>query len=377
MLSNTSHATKLKFVSDKSEHIGSFLRALNLKKARYDFADRVIYEETLRQFENAEIDNLIDIQLDLDCSIMTDGDFRRGFWHLDFLEQFNGIESYKANKGVQFKDAVTKSYDIRVIDKITFNEDHHCLAHYRYLHDAIDGFAIAKYCMPSPNMMLYPHLRNSRYYAQNFDLYIQDIALSFKKTISSLYDQGCRYIQINDQFLAYLCDGHYRDEEIELGMNPIQLADYCVKTLNLALENKPEDLFVALHIERGNFCSSWLYEGDYEFIAEHVLTKLDNIDRFFLEFDTERAGGFEPLAKLINSNVDIFLGLISTKKEMLETESEIISRINTASKFIPLERLGLCLQSGFASMEEGNKISYDTQWKKIRLMNDVVKRIWG
>ncbi|MBP8063715.1 MAG: 5-methyltetrahydropteroyltriglutamate--homocysteine S-methyltransferase [Acinetobacter sp.] len=377
MTSNTTQATKKQYANNKAEHIGSFLRALKLKKARYDFADRVIYEETLRQVENAEIDNLIDIQLDLDCTVMTDGDFRRAWWHLDFLEQFNGIEGHKIRDGLKYKDAISKPYDVRVTCKISFNEDHTCLAHYRYLHEAIDGFATAKYCLPSPNMMLYPHLRNNRTYTEKLDEYAQDLAFSFNQAIMALYTEGCRYIQINDQFLAYLCDENYRIKEIEQGVNPEDLAKLCVDVLNKTLQNKPEDLFVALHIDRGNFSSSWLYSGGYEFLADHVFEKLINIDRYLLEFDTERSGDFEPLEKLKNSQADVFLGLISSKKEMLETSDEIIERINTATNFLPLERLGLCLQSGFASMEEGNKISYDTQWKKIKLMNRVAQEIWG
>ena len=377
MTSNTTQATKKQYANNKAEHIGSFLRALKLKKARYDFADRVIYEETLRQVENAEIDNLIDIQLDLDCTVMTDGDFRRAWWHLDFLEQFNGIEGHKIRDGLKYKDAISKPYDVRVTCKISFNEDHTCLAHYRYLHEAIDGFATAKFCLPSPNMMLYPHLRNNRIYTEKLDEYAQDLAFSFNQAIMALYTEGCRYIQINDQFLAYLCDENYRIKEIEQGVNPEDLAKLCVEVLNKTLQNKPEDLFVALHIDRGNFSSSWLYSGGYEFLADHVFEKLINIDRYLLEFDTERSGDFEPLEKLKNSQADVFLGLISSKKEMLETSDEIIERINTATKFLPLERLGLCLQSGFASMEEGNKISYDTQWKKIKLMNRVAQEIWG
>lgn len=375
--SNTTQAAKTQYAGNKAEHIGSFLRALKLKKARYDFADRVIYEETLRQVENAEIDNLVDIQLDLDCSVMTDGDFRRAWWHFDFLEQLDGIEGHKIRDGLKYKDVISKPYDVRVTDKISFNADHNCLAHYRYLHQAIEGFATAKYCLPSPNMMLYPYLRNNRYYAGDLDAYIQDLGLCFREAITALYDQGCRYIQINDQFLAYLCDERYRTQELEQGMNPVELAGCCVKALNMALDNKPADLFVALHIERGNFSSSWLYQGDYDFIADHVLNELQNIDRYFLEFDTERAGGFEPLAKLQSAQAEVFLGLISTKTERVETRSEIITRIQTASNFLPLERLGLCLQSGFASMEEGNKVSYDTQWKKIKLMNEVAKEVWG
>lgn len=376
-ISNTTQVAKARYASHKAEHIGSFLRALKLKKARYDFADRVIYEETLRQVENAEIDNLIDIQLDLDCSVMTDGDFRRAWWHFDFLQQLNGIEGYKTRDGLKYKNAISKAYDIRVVGKITFNENHNGLAHYRYLHDAIEGFATAKYCLPSPNMLLHSHLRNNRHYAGDLDRYLVDLALCFRQAITALYDQGCRYIQINDQFLAYLSDECCRLQELEQGINPTILADYCIKSLNVALENKPEDLFVALHIERGNFNSSWLYTGGYDFIITHVLNHLHNIDRYFLEFDTSRAGGFEPLAKLKSLDVEVFLGLISSKTEIVETQSEIISRVEEASKFIPLDRLGICLQSGFASMEEGNQISYDTQWKKMTLMNEVAKKIWG
>lgn len=377
MKSNTSPSAKALYASNKAEHIGSFLRALKLKKARYDFADRVIYEETLRQVENAEIDNLIDIQLDLDCSVMTDGDFRRGDWNLDFLQQLNGIEGYRTRHGLQYKDAMSKAYDVRVTGQINFSEDHSCLAHYRYLHEAIDGFATAKYCLPSPNMLLQPHLRSNRFYAGDLDRYIQDLGRCFQQAIAALYQHGCRYIQINDQFLAYLCDEKQRCQELEQGMDPIILASYCVQALNLALEHKPEDLFVALHIQRGNFSSSWLYQGDYGFIVEHVLNLLHNVDRYLLEFDDQRAGDFAALAQLKDPQVEVFLGLISSKYEVLEKKSELMTRLQAASEFVPLSRLGLCLQSGFASSEEGNKISYDTQWKKIKLMNEVAKQVWG
>lgn len=377
MQSNTSQSAKQQYASNKAEHIGSFLRALKLKKARYDFADRVIYEETLRQVENAEIDNLIDIQLDLDCTVMTDGDFRRAWWHLDFLEQCNGIEGYKTQNGCKYKDAITKPYDIRVTKKISFHDDHSCLAHYRYLHEAIDGFATAKYCLPSPNMMLYPHLRNNRYYAADLDTYVEDLGQCFRHAITALYNEGCRYIQINDQFLAYLCDERYRIQEFESGINPQDLAVYAVRSLNIALQDKPEDLFISLHIDRGNFSSSWLYEGSYDFVAPYIFKQLNNVDRFLLEFNTERAGNFQSLSMLENSNADVFLGLISTQQEHIETKSEIVERICEAAEYLPLKQLGLCLQSGFASMEEGNKISYDTQWDKINLMNEIVKDVWG
>ena len=377
MKSNTSSSAKALYASNKTEHIGSFLRALTLKKARYDFADRVIYEETLRQVENAEIDNLIDIQLDLDCSVMTDGDFRRAWWHFDFLEQFNGIDGYKARRGLQYKDAISKAYDVCVSDKISFHADHACLAHYRYLHDAIEGFATAKYCMPSPNMMLLPHVRQNRTYGDDLKSYIQDLGQAFKDGIQALYAQGCRYIQINDQFLAYLSDDRYREQELLNAMDPIQLAEYAVTTLNLALADKPCDLVVGLHIERGNFSSSWLYQGDYAFVFAHVLTNLKNIDRYFLEFDTPRSGDFACLAQLEHVDAEVFLGLISTKTEIIEQPEQIMACIHTAAQYLPLSRLGLCLQSGFASTEEGNKISYDTQWKKIKLMNQVAEHIWA
>ena len=377
MKSNTSQAEKNQYANNKVEHVGSFLRPLKLKKARYDFADRVIYQETLRQVEDAEIHNLIDIQLDNDCTIMTDGDFRRGWWHYDFLEQFEGIQGYKTRDGLQFKDVITKAYDVRVTGKIDFPEDHSSLAHYRFLHQAIDGFATAKFTMPSPNMMLYPHLRNNRHYADRLGEYVEDLGQAYQKAIQALYNQGCRYIQINDGFWAYLCDAEQRATECASGMNPDELANLAVQTLNIALANKPEDLVIALHIDRGNFLSSWLYQGGYAAIESFIFEKLHNIDRYLLEFDTERAGGFEPLAKLQGTNAEVFLGLISTKLETVEDKAQVIAKIHQASEYLPLEQLGLCPQSGFASMEEGNRISYDTQWKKLKLMNEIAQDVWG
>lgn len=377
MKSNTSQAAKNQYANNKAEHVGSFLRPLKLKKARYDFADRVIYEETLRQVEDAEIYNLIDIQLDNDCSVMTDGDFRRGWWHYDFLEHFDGIQGYKIRDGVQFKDVVAKAYDVKVTGKIEFPEDHLSITHYAFLHQAIDGFATAKFTLPSPNMMLLPHLRNNRFYAERLTDYVQDLGQAYQHAIQALYAQGCRYIQINDEFWAYLCDADQRAKELALGMNPDELAELAVQTLNIALANKPEDLVIALHINRGNFLSSWLYQGGYESVASYIFEKLNNIDRYLLEFDTERAGSFSPLAKLKGTQAEVFLGLISTKLESVEDQAKIIAKIHQAAEYLPLAQLGICLQSGFASMEEGNRISYDTQWKKLKLMNDIAQAVWA
>lgn len=376
MQSNTSLFAKKQYANNKAEHIGSFLRALKLKKARYDFADRVIYEETLRQVEDVEIDNLIDIQLDLDCLVMTDGDFRRAWWHFDFLEQLGGVEYYKTRDGLKYKNAITKPYDIRITDKVAWSNEHTSLAHYRYLHNAIEGFASAKYCIPSPSILLFPQYRNNRFYADRLSDYIADIAQSYRDAIQALYQEGCRYLQFNDEFWAYLSDESYREKELKDVFSAEELAGHAVEIINLALRDKPEDLFVSLHIDRGNFSSSWLYEGGYDFVSEYIFKKLTNIDRFLLEFDTDRAGSFESLEKLKGSQAEVFLGLISSKKEYIESELEIALRIQEATKYLPIEQLGLCLQSGFASTEEGNKISYDTQWEKIKLMNKVAKKFW-
>lgn len=376
MQSNTSPKAKAQYANNKVEHIGSFLRALKLKKARYDFADRVIYEETLRQVEDAEIDNLIDIQLDLDCTVMTDGDFRRAWWHFDFFEQFQGVESYKTRDGLKYKDAISKPIDIRVIGEIAWPEEHTSLRHYRYLHNAIEGFATAKYCIPSPTMLLFPHLRNNRFYADRLDEYIADIGQSYREAIQALYQEGCRYLQLNDEFWAYLSDEEYRASESSSSMSTDELAKLAVQILNFALKDKPEDLFVSLQIDRGNFSSSWLYQGSYDFVSKYIFKKINNVDRFLLEFDTDRAGGFEPIELLKGTQAEVFLGLVSSKKEYLESEEDISKRIHEATQFLPIDQLGLCLQSGFASTEEGNKISYDTQWEKIKLMNKVAKKFW-
>jgi 5-methyltetrahydropteroyltriglutamate--homocysteine methyltransferase len=377
MQSNTSPQAKKRYANNKAEHIGSFLRALKLKKARYDFADRVIYQETLRQVEDQEILNLIDIQFENECHVMTDGDFRRGSWDLDFFEELIGIKRIKTRQGTQFHDAITKAHDISIMDKIAFPEDHPCLAHYRFLHQAVDGVATAKYCVPSPMMLLSPKLRKNLPYQNNMTDYFADIISTYKAMLLALYGQGCRYIQFNDMFLAYLCDENSRQQEAQKGVDPEQLAEHAVYLLNSILENKPEDLIIALHIQRGNFLSSWLYQGGYASVADTVLAKLNNIDRFFLEFDSARCGDFTPLKAFQNSDAEVFLGLISSKNEWLETKDEIKAKILAATAYLPLAQLGLSLQSGFASMEEGNKISYDTQWKKLQLLNQVAKEVWA
>lgn len=307
---------------------------------------------------------------------MTDGDFRRTWWHFDFLEQLQGLESYKTRDGLKYKDAISKPIDIRVTGKIAWSEEHTSLIHYRYLHKAIEGFATAKYCIPSPTMLLFPHVRNNRFYADRLNDYIADIAQAYRDAIQALYQEGCRYLQLNDEFWAYLSDEEYRTNEIALGMSSDDLAMLGVEILNLALKDKPIDLSVSLHIDRGNFSSSWLYQGDYGFVSDYIFKKLNNIDRYLLEFDTERAGGFEPIALLKGTQAEVFLGLVSSKKEYLESEEDISQRIREAMNFLPIEQLGLCLQSGFASTEEGNKVSYDTQWAKIKLMNKVAKKFW-
>ena len=376
MQSNTSAQAKHQYANNKAEHIGSFLRALPLKKARYDFADRVIYEETLRQVESAEIDNLIDIQLDLDCSVMTDGDFRRSWWHFDFLEQLDGIEQYKTAQGTPYHNAITKPIGGRGVGKIAWTAQHTSVAHYAYLHQAIEGFATAKYCIPSPTTLLFPQLINNRFYHHQLDMYIDDIAQAYREAIDALYQAGCRYLQLNDEFWAYLSDQECRVHASQLGWDAHELARLGVKILNLALQDKPHDLFISLQIDRGNFSSSWLYQGSYDWVSDYIFTQLTQIDRFLLEFDTQRAGGFECLAKLQHTQAEVFLGLISSKTDYLENEQEISMRLHQATQYLPLQQLGLCLQSGFASSEEGNKLAYAMQWEKIKLMNQVAKKFW-
>ncbi len=377
-MSNTSTAAKQRYAGYKADHVGSFLRPEAIKQGRLDLATGKISPAQLRAIEDEEIIKLVAEQKKVGIQAITDGELRRAWWHFDFMENLVGAEGFEAEQGMAFKGVVTKPHNVRVVGRLDFDDSHPHLADYQFLHQAVgdDSQFVAKMTIPSPNMMMRPHIRHNAYYGEDIDAYVRDLGLAYRKAIKAFYDLGCRYLQLDDVFWAYLCSAEQCENERALGMDPQRLAQYCVDTLNIALEDKPEDLVIGMHICRGNFSSTWHYEGGYDVIEDFIFKSLDNVDRYFLEYDTERAGGFAPLAKLNRPDAEVVLGLVTSKVGELEAKETIIARIHEAAQYLPLSQLALSPQCGFSSTEEGNKVSYQSQWDKLAFIRDITATVW-
>ncbi|GAA5017554.1 cobalamin-independent methionine synthase II family protein [Acinetobacter puyangensis] len=379
MSSNTNAAAKQRYAGYKADHVGSFLRPVRLKQARKDYAEGKISQADLVQVENEEILKLIEQQKQNGVHAITDGELRRAWWHFDFMEHLTGAEGFDEAQGYQFHGVETKPHQVKIVGKIDFNPNHPHLQHFKFLKDAVgeDANHIAKMTIPSPNMFMQRKIRcSNEIYVNDLQAYAQDLGHAYNKAIQAFYALGCRYLQLDDVYWAFLVSQQRANEAQEFGDSTEELAQACVTTLNLALADKPEDLVIGMHICRGNFASAWIYEGGYDSIEDYIFKQVQNVDRYFLEYDNERSGGFAPLAKLQDSNAEVVLGLVTSKVEQLEDKAAIIARIKEAAQFLPLQQLALSPQCGFSSTEEGNKVDYQAQWKKLQLINDIVAEVW-
>ncbi len=366
------------------DHVGSFLRPERLKAARKDYFNKKITKEELRKIEDEEIEELVEKEKKAGLHGITDGEFRRGFWHLDFLENLNGVEGYVPEGGYnqQFHGKAAPSYNIRITDRISFNEDHPFLEDFIFLKEKVgdDKNTIAKASVPSPNMILRQELLANDGATKIYEIYpdlkdfYHDLAQTYKDVIKAYYEKGCRYLQFDDTNWAFLADADKRKALQEQGIDPKNIAQICTEIINEALEDKPEDLTLTTHICRGNHASSWLFSGGYEPIAEELFAT--NYDGFFLEYDSDRAGDFAPLRYWNNKDSKIVLGLVTSKFPELESKEEIKSRIKEASEYVPLQNLSISPQCGFASTEEGNRLTEEEQWKKINLLQEVAADVW-
>lgn len=317
---------------------------------------------------------MVEQQREAGLQVVTDGEFRRAWWHFDFFEGLQGVEGYDAEQGIQFNGVQTKSRSIKVVDKIAFG-DHPMIEHFRFL-KSISGDAVAKMTIPSPSVM---HFRFNRDAVKgvypNQEDFFNDLAQVYRDAIQAFYAAGCRYLQLDDTVWAYLCSEDQKKQIIARGDNPEDLAKTYARVLNQAIEGKPDDLIIGLHVCRGNFRSTWISEGGYEPVAE-ILFGTVKIDRFFLEYDNERAGGFEPLRFIKPGQQQAVLGLITTKTGDLELAKDVEARIAEATEFLDIKQICLSPQCGFASTEEGNSLSDKQQWDKLKLVVDLADRIW-
>lgn len=359
----------------RAEVVGSFLRPAAIKKAREQFQNGEINAEELRRIEDEAIRDVVEHQRASGLKVVTDGEFRRAWWHFDFFDGLEGVELYESEQGIQFNGVQTKAHSVRVTGKLGFGQ-HPMLEDFRYL-NSISGDAIAKMTIPSPSVL---HFRGGRKAIDatvypDLNAYFDDLAQTYRDAIQAFYNAGCRYLQLDDTVWAYLCSEDQKAQIRERGEDPEELAHIYAQVLNKALEGKPEDLTIGLHVCRGNFRSTWISEGGYEPVAE-ILFGSVNIDAFFLEYDNKRSGGFEPLRFIKPGRQQVVLGLITTKTGELEDPQTVKKRIAEAAQFVSLDQICLSPQCGFASTEEGNSLSEAQQWEKLRLVVDIAKDVW-
>lgn len=362
------------------DHVGSFLRPERLKEARAKFNDGEITAEELERVENEEIIALIEKEKELGLKSVTDGEFRRAFWHLDFLENLEGVELVEVDHfSVQFKDKDVKPKTLRIVGKVDFSENHPFVKHFKFLKEHA-GDTPVKLTIPSPSMLhLITQVREKNYvpierYKDNEALFYDDVVEAYRKALQCFYDLGCRNIQLDDTSWGEFCALDKREAYEARGFDLEQIARDYVDVLNRVIEWKPEDLVVNMHICRGNFRSTWFSSGGYEPVAKTLFGHC-RVDGFFLEYDSDRAGDFTPLRYIKNQKV--VLGLITSKSGDLEDKGEVISRIKEASQYVPLEQLCLSPQCGFSSTEEGNILTIEAQWDKLKLIDEIVHEVWG
>ena len=364
----------------RADHVGSFLRTEKIANARNLFNKNLISKEELTKIEDEEIALLVEAEKKNGLKAVTDGEFRRAFWHLDFLAGLDGIEHIGAkNWSTHFEGVQPKAETVKIVGKVGFSESHPFVEAFDRI-KKIAGDTLVKFTIPSP-AMLYQIcvVRNKDYepidlYKGNDELLFNDIAQAWIDAANTLYAHGCRYLQIDDTSWGEFCS----DEKTALysgyGHDLKKVQENYVKVINKICENKPKDLTLTMHICRGNFRSTWFSSGGYEPVAELLFGQC-KIDGFFLEYDSDRAGDFKPLRFIKDQTV--VLGLITSKFPQLEDKDAIKARIKEASEYVPLNQLCLSTQCGFSSTEEGNVLSHEEQWAKIRLVVEVAKEVWA
>lgn len=357
----------------RADHVGSLLRPESIHNARQQFKDGGITAQQLREIETAEITRIVDKQIEAGLQAVTDGEFRRTFWHTDFMAHINGFEGYTPDTGYQFKNVVTEAYDVRNIGKISFDKNHPFVQDFIEFKEIVGGRAIPKLTIPSPNQFFNQGIRDESIYP-DLEVYAKDVIEAYRDALKVFYEAGARYIQIDDVYIAGLSspdipfnDGQYNRE---------YLIDLALRVVNGVLEDKPEDLYVTTHLCRGNYKSDWAFEGSYALIAPTLFAK-EKVDGFFLEYDDDRSGSFQPLEHIPVGGAKVVLGVFTSKRGELEDKEAIKAKIKEAAKYVPLEQICISPQCGFASTHHGNKLTEQQQWDKLKFIVELSKEIWG
>ncbi|MCU1614656.1 MAG: 5-methyltetrahydropteroyltriglutamate--homocysteine S-methyltransferase [Frankiales bacterium] len=360
----------------RADAVGSYLRTDAVHEARTRHAAGEIDDASLAAIEDRDIVALIEEQEKLGLEAVTDGEFRRAYWHFDFFAGLDGVELGESSTGMDFKGQAIKPVAVEIVGKLGFPTDHPMLAHYRFLQAHTDR--LAKMTIPSPTVLHFRLAHDSLLtplYPDRNSLF-EDLAAAYRGAVAAFYAAGCRYLQFDDTAWAYLCSEDELAKARARGLDVDNIQAAYVKLINDSLRDKPADMVVTTHVCRGNFRSSWIASGGYEPVAENLLTNC-NYDGYFLEYDSERAGGFEPLRFLPRGDKRVVLGLITSKSGELEDTDAVIQRITEAAQFAPLEQLALSPQCGFASTEEGNVLTEQQQWAKMAEVIDIARRVWS
>ena len=359
----------------RADHVGSLLRPAALKVARADHAAGRISAAQLRALEDTLIAEVIGKQEALGLKVATDGEFRRAFWHYDFLSGLDGVELYEPEVKLAFSGALLPKM-LRVTGKIGWNTPVF-VDDFKFVHSHVTS-AMAKQTIPSPTVLHFRSGRDSidKTVYPEMDGFWHDLGTAYAHGVQAFAAAGCRFLQLDEVDIAYLCDPKQIQMLKDRGENTDELLGLYASLINTCIKDRPADMTIGMHLCRGNFKSTWAASGGYEPVAEVLFNGID-VDTYFMEFDSERAGGFEPLRFLPKGHKTVVLGVVTTKTGELETRDAMVRRIEAAAKFAPLEQLAISPQCGFASTEEGNALTEAQQWAKLQLCLDVAQEVWG
>jgi methionine synthase II (cobalamin-independent) len=359
----------------RADHVGSLLRPAAVKEARAQRERGEIDAAALKAVEDREIVKIIRKQEEIGLEAVTDGEFRRAFWQIDFLENLDGVESYQGERKVKFQGPQPKPILLRVKDKLGSFSGHPMLEHFRFVKE--HARAVPKMTIPSPSSLHFRYGRQAvpKHIYPSMDDFYRDLGESYRKAVRAFADAGCRYLQLDEVNLAYLCDPTLRQQVKERGDDPATLPMVYAGLINAAISDIPDDMTICMHLCRGNFQSTFVASGGYQPVAEILFNEI-KVHGYFMEYDSDRAGGFEPL-RFVPKGKRVVLGLVTSKSGRLESRDEIRRRIDEAAKFIPIGQLCLSPQCGFASTEEGNILNEYEQWVKLQMIVELAGEVWG
>jgi 5-methyltetrahydropteroyltriglutamate--homocysteine methyltransferase len=358
----------------RADHVGSLLRPAALKQARARRAKGEIDASALKEIEDREIERVIKRQEEVGLQSITDGEFRRSWWHLDFLWGLDGVEKHVMDAGIAFAGVTTRNEGLKITGKLGC-KSHPMLEHFKFV--AAHTKRTPKITIPSPSAAYgrpMPTPIDKTVYPK-LDAFFDDLGQAYKKAVRAFADAGCRYLQLDEVFIAMLCDPKYRAQMQARGDDPDRLGALYGDLINTAMSDIPPDMTITMHLCRGNYKSTFMGSGGYQTVQEILFNKI-KVHGFFMEYDSDRAGGFAPL-KLVPKDRCVVLGLVTSKTGRLENKDDLKRRIDEAAKYLPLEQLCLSPQCGFASTEEGNTLAEDEQWAKLRMIVEVAKEVWG